>query len=143
MWGFARDMFPATGPRWFLCGSCAGTRWDRTLHGGQLSTLRNSCGRENCCQCGYGRSDIGGASKLLVYPLDTVKKRLQVQAYSLEIDRYKGTVDCLLKIVKQEGVGSLYRGIVPSVMKNTIATSLSFSLYILSYNTFTGLTDRA
>ena len=142
MWGFARDMFRRQGPAGFFAGVVPALFGIVPYMGVNFLLYETLVGEKTAVNAGMAGAISGGASKLLVYPLDTVKKRLQVQAYRLEIDRYKGTVDCLLKIVKEEGVGSLYRGIVPSVMKNTIATSLSFSLYILSYNTLTGLTVR-
>jgi solute carrier family 25 (mitochondrial thiamine pyrophosphate transporter), member 19 len=81
-------------------------------------------------RAGMAGAVSGAISKLLVYPLDTVKKRMQVQAIAIESIPYSGTLDCLTKIVRLEGFYCLYRGVIPSMMKNTIATSLSFSLYI-------------
>ena len=85
----------------------------------------------------------GATSKILVYPIDTIKRRLQAQAfYGLPIatnvsswssatssnKKYTGMVNCAFRIVQEEGVGSFYRGLVPSVLKTTIASSLSFAL---------------
>jgi solute carrier family 25 (mitochondrial thiamine pyrophosphate transporter), member 19 len=144
MRGFARDMFRRQGPAGFFAGVVPALYGIVPYMGVNFLLYETLVGEKTAVNAGMAGAISGGASKLLVYPLDTVKKRLQVQAYrSMEIDQYKGTLDCLVKVVKQEGVASLYRGIVPSVMKNTIATSLSFSLYILAYNTLTGLTVRA
>jgi hypothetical protein len=92
-------------------------------------------GEKTTINAGMAGAIAGATSKVLVYPLDTVKKRLQVQAYyvaAAEVDgnkSYKGMMDCLRRILKEEGPLSLYRGLAPSVLKNTIATSLSFALY--------------
>ena len=59
----------------------------------------------------------GGMSKFLVYPLDTIKKRLQAQALynigsstsSISSRHYDGIVDCFQKIVRDEGMHGLYR----------------------------------
>ena len=58
----------------------------------------------------------GGLSKFMVYPLDTIKKRLQAQALynigsstSSNLRQYNGIVDCFQKIVKDEGMKGLYR----------------------------------
>ena len=47
------------------------------------------------------------ASQAFVYPLETVKTRLQAapQGY------YGGIVDCMSKIVRSEGMMGLYRGL--------------------------------
>lgn len=83
----------------------------------------------------YAGSVAGGISKLIVYPLDTGKRRLQGQAFygtgtDKNIKPYTGLVDCWTRMIREEGgVASLYRGVVPSVLKTTIATSLSFAIY--------------
>ena len=48
------------------------------------------------------------------YPLDTVRRRLQMQAEKpVEQHIYKGTADCLKKIAAEEGVAvGLYKGFV-------------------------------
>ena len=43
------------------------------------------------------------------YPFDTVKKRLMMQSDPGEIT-YTGTLDCIKKMIKTEGIRSLYRG---------------------------------
>lgn len=86
----------------------------------------------------YAGSVSGAVSKIAVYPLDTVKRRLQAQAF---VDAnsaaasdgsqqfYRGMWDCFVTIFRQEGWMSFYRGMVPSVLKTTISTSLSFAFY--------------
>jgi len=72
----------------------------------------------------------GSVSKIIVYPMDTVKKRLQAQAVFGPIgDIYFGMLDCFSKIFKSEGLTGFYRGLLPSVLKTGIASGLSFSLY--------------
>lgn len=84
----------------------------------------------------YAGSIAGALSKLLIYPIDTVKRRLQAQAfYSGDTTSpYKGMLDCVTRIAREEGFLSFYRGVVPSVLKTTIASSLSFSLFRFSKN---------
>lgn len=103
----------------------------------------------------YAGSLSGAISKMCVYPLDTVKRRLQAQAfYSASLSSlcasssliptaaasataaayaehyyYRGMWDCIVSVYRHEGIASFYRGIVPSVLKTAIATSLTFSLF--------------
>lgn len=56
---------------------------------------------------------IAGVSELAVmYPLDVVKTRMQLQSNTVSADlKYTGLVDCISKIVKREGLKQLYKGI--------------------------------
>lgn len=77
----------------------------------------------------------GGASKLIVFPLDTMKKRLQVQTlnYALEdyglIPKYSGIFDCFKKTIATEGIQGFYRGLTPAIVKSVVATAITFAAY--------------
>jgi hypothetical protein len=76
---------------------------------------------------------------MLVYPMDTIKKRLQYQsvfgATVLEgRPYYNGMIDCAVTMFKTEGITSLYRGLVPSVLKTTIGSGLSFTFFRMTKN---------
>lgn len=73
----------------------------------------------------------GGVSKMAVFPLDTVKKRMQVQAVS-GTKIYHHMMHCLTTIARTEGVRALYNGMVPSIAKNMIGTGLSFAIFTLA-----------
>jgi len=57
----------------------------------------------------------GGVSKFVVYPLDTVKKRMQAQALQTTITSlptaptYTGILNCIGSIYCKEGVKGFYR----------------------------------
>lgn len=91
----------------------------------------------------YAGMISGCVSKIIVYPIDTIKKRMQEQAvFGPSGDTYEGTVDCLLKMSRKEGIRSFYRGLIPSVWKTGIATGLSFSLYRYTKNCLEALHDN-
>jgi solute carrier family 25 (mitochondrial thiamine pyrophosphate transporter), member 19 len=75
----------------------------------------------------------GGVSKIVVYPMDTVKRRIQVQAISGTI-QYRNMMDCLFTIARTEGVHVLFNGLVPSVTKTMIGTGLSFAIFTFVKN---------
>ncbi|KAL3912534.1 MAG: hypothetical protein SGARI_001107, partial [Bacillariaceae sp.] len=86
---------------------------------------------------GYAGSISGATSKILVYPMDTIKKRLQYQSvFGAPEGRpyYVGMVDCFATMLKREGLSSLYRGLVPSVLKTTIGSGLSFTFFRMTKN---------
>jgi solute carrier family 25 thiamine pyrophosphate transporter 19 len=77
----------------------------------------------------------GFASKLIVYPLDTVKKRMQMQGvsrhadYGIPIPNYASSYRCVIAIVRQEGVIALYKGTLPSLIKSMVTHSSTFTVY--------------
>ncbi|KAJ3332135.1 ADP/ATP carrier protein [Blyttiomyces sp. JEL0837] len=77
----------------------------------------------------FGDACAGSASALfanaLVYPIDVIATRLQIQSRSLSaldpsIKPYHGQLDAFFRIVKEEGVGGLYKGIVAG-LSQTVA----------------------
>lgn len=106
-------------------------------------------------EAGMAGAIAGGTSKIIVYPLDTVKKRLQAQAFETfwgsarsakgmgaggvvggpSSVPYKNMVDCAVRVFKEEGLVSFYRGLVPTVMKSMAATGFTFSVYTMTKNT--------
>ncbi|PNH07796.1 Mitochondrial substrate carrier family protein G [Tetrabaena socialis] len=65
----------------------------------------------------------GGISVTLVgHPFDTLKVRLQTQ--SMEKPIYSGVVDCARKTVQWEGLGGLYKGLGPTLLRNTPANAV-------------------
>ncbi|KAF0515157.1 mitochondrial carrier [Gigaspora margarita] len=73
---------------------------------------------------------IAGVSEILVmYPLDVVKTRFQLQVNLGDGsgERYTSVMDCLRKIVKNEGVSRLYRGILPPIFVEAPKRAIKFS----------------
>ena len=102
---------------------------------------------------GVAGAIAGGTSKIIVYPLDTVKKRLQAQAFNtfwgvkgesmsvMNEVKYKNMMDCAVTIVKEEGITALYRGLVPTVFKTMAATGLTFAIFTFTKNTLESTHD--
>eukprot|EP01066_Platyproteum_vivax_P009766 Platyproteum_vivax@DN4323_c0_g1_i1.p1 len=75
---------------------------------------------------------IGGLAKLIAtmatYPQQVVKARLQAKP-AVSIDgsgAYGGTVDCILKIIQQEGFGGLYRGMLSKMIATVLNSAIMF-----------------
>ncbi|KAL2622110.1 hypothetical protein R1flu_002315 [Riccia fluitans] len=59
----------------------------------------------------------GAMGATIVYPLDTVKTRMQAQSSKDgEKPHYKDEMDCLRQVVSEEGIGSLYSGLIPQLI---------------------------
>lgn len=108
---------------------------------------------------GFAGSISGAVSKIAVYPLDTIKRRLQVQAFysgggganpsavaavsaAAESTYYAGAIDCAKKIAAEEGLSGFYRGVVPSVLKATISSALCFGFYRFAKNVLETLSKK-
>eukprot|EP01135_Chromosphaera_perkinsii_P003441 Nk52_evm10s243 gene=Nk52_evmTU10s243 len=92
-----------------------------------------------------GNFFCGGASgifaKLAVMPMDTIKKRMQVQGFEEarkhfgKVVRYSGATDCAIQMLRLEGIASFYKGGFPSMLKAAPASAVTF----LSYGLFCDL----
>lgn len=92
---------------------------------------------------GSGRKDLkgflmdfmmGGVSaavaKTAVAPIERVKLLLQVQEVSKQIpqdQRYKGIIDCFIRIPKEQGFGSFWRGNLANVIRYFPTQALNFA----------------
>lgn len=73
----------------------------------------------------------GLVGQLVTYPLDTVRKRIQVNGALGQEKLYNGSWDCIKKIAKTEGVGAFYAGIIPNLIKFVPAAAIQFTAYDL------------
>lgn len=69
------------------------------------------------------------ASGLVAYPFDTVRRRLQMQSDKPVEERiYKGTIDCGIKILKDEGPAGMFKGALANIFRG-VGASLVLVLY--------------
>lgn len=78
----------------------------------------------------YG-SFAGTLGKIVEYPFDTVKVRLQSQPDHLPL-RYAGPLDCFRQSLREGGVGSLYRGVSAPLFGAAAETACLFFAYRLA-----------
>jgi solute carrier family 25 thiamine pyrophosphate transporter 19 len=78
----------------------------------------------------------GVAGKVGIFPMDLVRKRLQIQGptrtqYVISnIPVHPSNVlRCIFEIVRNEGVFGLYKGITPALMKAAPASAVTFLVY--------------
>ncbi|CDR38403.1 CYFA0S02e01288g1_1 [Cyberlindnera fabianii] len=71
---------------------------------------------------------VAGVSEILVmYPLDVVKTRIQLQVGSGAKAEYNGVVDCFTKIIKTEGPSRLYKGITAPILMEAPKRATKFA----------------
>lgn len=82
--------------------------------------------------CGAG---AGVTSKLIVYPFDTGKRRLQVKGFEKareefgKTPQYNGLGHYLKAAFKEEGLRGLYKGSSWALIKAGVSTSMYFWFY--------------
>lgn len=84
----------------------------------------------------------GACVGFILCPTELVKCRLQVQAKDLmhgaEHTHYAGPLDCVRKILKNEGIHGLFRGGTATMMRETFGNMLFFTTYETTrYHLFT------
>lgn len=77
----------------------------------------------------FAAGAVAGVSEILVmYPLDVVKTRVQLQTGTgVGGDHYNGMVDCFRKIIRNEGFGRLYRGIQAPILMEAPKRATKFA----------------
>ncbi|KAH8666784.1 mitochondrial carrier domain-containing protein [Xylariales sp. PMI_506] len=78
----------------------------------------------------FAAGAVAGVSEILVmYPLDVVKTRVQLQTGKGTggADSYNGMLDCLRKIVRHEGPAALYRGITAPILMEAPKRATKFA----------------
>ncbi|CAK9222905.1 unnamed protein product [Sphagnum troendelagicum] len=88
--------------------------------------------------CGAAAGTVG---QTVAYPLDVVRRRMQMVGWKdassiITADgqvkapvQYTGMVDAFRKTVKNEGIGALYKGLVPNSVKVVPSIALAFVTY--------------
>ncbi|XP_001354869.1 ADP,ATP carrier protein [Drosophila persimilis] len=92
---------------------------------------------------------MGGVSaaiaKTAVAPIERVKLILQVQEVSKQIaqdQRYKGIIDCFIRIPKEQGFSSLWRGNLANVIRYFPTQALNFAFKDVYKTVFLGGVDK-
>ncbi|XP_040918858.1 mitochondrial thiamine pyrophosphate carrier [Toxotes jaculatrix] len=105
----------------------------------------NSGGNLRSLVCGSG---AGMISKTITYPFDLFKKRLQVGGFEAaraqfgQVRSYKGLVDCMVQIAKEEGVRGFFKGLSPSLVKAALSTGFTFFWYEFFLNVMHNLKEK-
>lgn len=82
----------------------------------------------------------GGAAGLAgwipVYPIDSVKSRMQTQ--DLKNPKYKNSIDCARQIIKCEGHAVLWRGLWSAIVRAVPVNAVTFAMYEVALSVFKG-----
>lgn len=80
----------------------------------------------------------GGLSGIIAvsitYPTDVIRRRLQIQKMNNNIPNYNGLIDCIIKMKKNEGIYSFYRGLNITYIKIFPMMSIQFYMFDILQN---------
>lgn len=71
------------------------------------------------------------ATVCIMIPLDTIKTRLVTQSSAIVSNGvpYQGIIDCAVRITREEGVKTFYRGLAPRLMSVVPMIGIQFGVY--------------
>ncbi|KAJ1558879.1 hypothetical protein HK096_010510 [Nowakowskiella sp. JEL0078] len=80
---------------------------------------------------GSVRTIAGITGKVIEFPFDTVKVRLQTQPPALPGQKpvFRGAWDCLKKTIRSEGFNGLYKGLSPPLVGSVVENAFLFMCY--------------
>lgn len=84
--------------------------------------------------CGFG---AGSIARLIIHPLDVVKKRFQVAGLAKSLrygervasKEFSSFASAFNAILKREGVRGFYKGLTPGLIKSAPASAITFAAY--------------
>jgi solute carrier family 25 (mitochondrial phosphate transporter), member 23/24/25/41 len=99
-----------------------------------LPRQNDGSGRPTVVSAIIGGALASGTGQIAAYPLDTVRRRMQVAGFAPgceigEVNGVGGTARAILGIAKKEGIRGLFRGLAPNLAKVLPASSVSFIVY--------------
>jgi len=71
----------------------------------------------------------GALAQTVAYPLDVVRRRMQLVGMARVVPQYSSTADALRAIWRTEGIRGLFIGVSINYFKVVPATALSFASY--------------
>lgn len=81
------------------------------------------------------------SSQLVIIPVDVVAQRLMLQRKNTEV-QYKNGFDALKKILKQDGIRGIYRGLVPSILTYIPSSGIWWGTYGVTKKNMHDLVDH-
>lgn len=92
--------------------------WEKSENNLSRAASKFGCAQFSAIAAGYAS-----------YPMDTVRRRLQMQSEKPESEWvYKGTMDCFAKIMKNEGTSALFKGAGANALR-TVGAAMVLVLY--------------
>ena len=85
-------------------------------------------------------------AETITFPVDTAKTRLQLQGQNCDKawtrQKYRGMLNCLVTLVREEGLSSVYQGISPALIRQAVYGTIKFGLYYSAKETVSTILEK-
>ncbi len=71
----------------------------------------------------------GSLATLITFPMDTIRRRMQIQNLHVDPAKRMSSGEQLMRLIRHEGLGSLYRGLTPELLKVIPMVGTMFTVY--------------
>jgi len=135
--GFYSGIFPTllvAVPNFAISYTVYGTMKEYTLNDDLFYNLRRINTDSGEPKLGFMLTILCGAASgtlatLLTFPMDTIRRRMQIQSLHVSSISQKSSPQLFYDLVSREGFGALYRGLTPELLKVIPMVGVMFSVY--------------
>ena len=71
----------------------------------------------------------GCLATLITFPMDTIRRRMQIQNLHIDPEHRMSSGEQLMRLIRKEGLNSLYRGLKPEMLKVIPMVGTMFTVY--------------
>ena len=121
-------------PNFAISYSVYGTLKEYTLDDDLFYNLRRIDAESGEPKSGFLLTVLCGAcsgcfATIITFPMDTIRRRMQIQNLHVDPEHRLSSGEQLMRLVRQEGLGSLYRGLKPEMLKVIPMVGTMFTVY--------------
>merc|ERR1711916_45290 len=81
----------------------------------------------------FAKMSVGAAAGVfaqsITYPMDTVRRRMQMNGGAGQAALYTSNIDCVKKMMAKEGISSFYKGLFANAIKTAPGAAIQFVAY--------------
>lgn len=134
--GIGATMFVAV-PNFAISYSVYGTLKEYTLDDDLFYNLRKIDAESGEPKSGLILTVLCGAcsgcfATIITFPMDTIRRRMQIQNLHVSLEHQLSSTEQFSRLVKEEGLKSLYRGLKPEMLKVIPMVGTMFLVYEFS-----------
>jgi len=71
----------------------------------------------------------GALAQTITYPFDVLRRKMQMQGFSVDHPKYLNTWDCIKFTWRTQSIAGFYKGLIPNYMKVVPSISITFVVY--------------
>ena len=121
-------------PNFAISYTVYGTLKEYTLDDELFYNLRRIDADSGETKLGFGLTILCGAASgilatLITFPMDTIRRRMQIQNLHIPLEQRLTSRQQFSNLVLKEGLGSLYRGLTPEILKVVPMVGTMFVVY--------------